>query len=228
MLGIIDQNFREDVRLTRYACDLIVQCADPRLGLVAAGQRYFSRAAQRAEGMDADEDALREEEDTRLDLRKKLTKDQKKMTAGARKCGVITPLDHAVFNDEGYRGQYDGRDAEDLKLLRGCKGNEVPFDLMGSPELAANWFRVTQTTERLRREGAANKEEAGKVHREVGKTVRKAMIEASGIPPEKLPTAESIKYVERRRRQELKEANRQSRSLFRGDDQGQGLLPFTA
>lgn len=64
---------------------------------------------------------------------------------------------------------------------------------MGSTELAANLFRATQTEDKLRREGITGKDNANRVHKEVGAKVRKTIKELGGTMPEDLPTADSIK-----------------------------------
>lgn len=78
---------------------------------------------------------------------------------------------------------------------------------MGSTELAANLFRATQTEDKLRREGIKGKENANKIHHQVGAKVRKTIHELGGTMPEDLPTAESIKKLERKERNMLQALN---------------------
>lgn len=74
---------------------------------------------------------------------------------------------------------------------------------MGSTELAANWFRITQTDEALKSQKINDLTTANNTHNKVGKEVRKTMIRISGKKPEDLPTPEkSIKELEK---EELKE-----------------------
>lgn len=75
---------------------------------------------------------------------------------------------------------------------------------MGSTELAANLFRATQTEEKLRRENVRSKDEANRIHKEVGRKVRQTIHELGGTMPENLPIAESIKKVEGREKRRLK------------------------
>jgi DNA-damage-inducible protein D len=75
---------------------------------------------------------------------------------------------------------------------------------MGSTELAANLFRATQTEEKLRRDRVKGKEQAGRTHHEVGAKVRQTIRELGGTMPENLPTAESIKAVESKKRKALR------------------------
>ena len=69
---------------------------------------------------------------------------------------------------------------------------------MGSTELAANLFRATQTEEKLRKDHTKGKQKANQTHFEVGVKVRSAIKEIGGTMPENLPTAESIKKVQKK------------------------------
>ena len=69
---------------------------------------------------------------------------------------------------------------------------------MGSTELAANLFRITQTDEVLKNKQVNNEEDACKTHHAVGQAVRHTIKKIGGTMPEKLPTPEkSIKELER-------------------------------
>ena len=78
---------------------------------------------------------------------------------------------------------------------------------MGSTELAANLFRATQTEEKLKRENIKGKYNANKTHYEVGQKVRQTIKELGGTMPEDLPTADSIKKLERQNKGELEDKN---------------------
>ena len=69
---------------------------------------------------------------------------------------------------------------------------------MGSVELAANLFRITQTEETLKNNNIIGENNANKTHNKVGKIVRKAIKEAGGTMPEDLLTPEkSLKELEK-------------------------------
>ncbi len=59
---------------------------------------------------------------------------------------------------------------------------------MGSEELGANLFRITQTDAKLKRDKVNNENNTCDTHHMVGKTVRKAIKEIGGTMPEELPT----------------------------------------
>lgn len=76
---------------------------------------------------------------------------------------------------------------------------------MGSTELIANLFRISQTEEKLRKDNVDNAETVTKVHNTVGREVRKAIEEIGGTMPEDLPTPEkSIAQIEKEQMQRLK------------------------
>lgn len=69
---------------------------------------------------------------------------------------------------------------------------------MGSEELAANLFRITQTESKLKRENIYGASAATATHLNVGKKVRSTIKDLGGTMPEDLPVPEkSISQVER-------------------------------
>lgn len=186
----------ESVKLSRYACYLIVQNADPAKEIVALGQTYFAVQTRLQEIRQMEEyNRLSSEDEKRLFLRNEMAKHNTQLAAAAKDAGVVAPLDYAIFQNHGYMGLYGGLDAKAIHKKKGLKKSQQILDHMGSTELAANLFRATQTEEKLRRENVKGKQKANKTHYEVGKKVRKTIEELGGTMPEDLPTAYSIKKL---------------------------------
>ena len=187
----------DDLKLTRYACYLIVQNADPRKKSVALGQQYFAIQTRKQELSEKNIKEL-SEDDKRLLARESITKENKNLFSSAKNVGVEN---FGKFNNAGYQGLYDGETAEDIKKRKNLNKKEQILDHMGSTELAANLFRITQTDEVLKRGEVKGESEATQTHFNVGVKVRETMIEISGTKPEELPTPEkSIKEIQKEKR----------------------------
>ena len=192
----------DSVKLSRYACYLIVQNADPSKEIVAQGQTYFAIQTRIAEVQQMEAyQSLTTEEERRLFLREEMIKHNLLLADAAKGAGVIEPVEYAIFQNYGYQGLYGGLGAKDIHARKGLKKNEKILDHMGSTELAANLFRATQTEEKLRRENIHGKAEANRTHYQVGAKVRQTIKELGGTMPEDLPVAESIKIVEKKKKQ---------------------------
>ena len=195
----------ESVKLSRYACYLIIQNADPSKEIVANGQSYFAVQTRLAEINQMDEyNRLTSEEEKRLFLRNELARHNSQLADAAKNAGIIKSVDYAIFQNHGYQGLYGGLDAKAIHARKGLKKSQKILDHMGSTELAANLFRATQTEEKLRRENIKGKAEANKTHYEVEKKVRQTIKELGGTMPEDLPVAGSIKELERKEKKHLK------------------------
>ncbi|MCC6410921.1 MAG: DNA damage-inducible protein D [Saprospiraceae bacterium] len=194
----------ESVHLSRYACYLIVQNADPAKEVVALGQTYFAVQTRLQEIRQMDEyNRLDSDEEKRLFLRNELRRHNSQLADAAKDAGVIDAIDYAIFQNFGYQGLYGGLNAHDIHAKKRLKKSQQILDHMGSTELAANLFRATQTEDKLRRDNIRGKTKANETHFEVGKKVRQTIQELGGEMPEDLPTEENIKKLERKENKKL-------------------------
>ena len=182
-----------DYKLSRYACYLIVQNANPKYEQVALGQTYFAIQTRKMELTEEEYSKLSEDE-KRLYRRRKTIDGNKSLYRVASSKGV---KNYDKFTNAGYRGLYNGETADDIAKRKGLRYREEILDNMGSAELGANIFRITQTEELLKKQIEKDEKLATDTHYIVGKAIRKAIKEIGGTMPEELPTPkQSIKELE--------------------------------
>lgn len=205
-IGSNTQREIEDIDLSRYACYLIVQNADPRKKIVALGQTYFAVQTRRQELQD--EFNKLDKNAKRLAIRDEIREHNKSLAKAAQMAGIETPKEYAVFQNKGYQGLYGGLGVKEIHKRKDLKKSQKILDHMGSTELAANLFRATQTDEKIRREKIKGKEKANQTHYVVGKTVRGTIKKLGGTMPEDLPTPdESINQLEKKQQKKLNGKN---------------------
>ena len=183
-----------DYKLSRYACYLIVQNANPKFKAVALGQTYFAIQTRKMELTEIEYSKLSEDE-KRL-YRIKQTKDGNKILYKIASEKGVKNFDK--FTNAGYKGLYNGETADDIAKRKGLRYREDILDNMGSVELGANVFRITQTEALLEKQKVPNEEKATNTHYIVGKAVRDTIEKLGGTMPEDLPTPErSLKQIEK-------------------------------
>ncbi|MBR3229586.1 MAG: DNA damage-inducible protein D [Bacilli bacterium] len=200
LIGSNAKREQSDYKLSRYACYLIVQNSDPRKEVVALGQTYFAIQTRRQELSEKEYSELTEDE-KRFYQRSLTKKGNYSLNKAAKKAGV---KNFDKFHNSGYRGLYNGETANDIAKRKGLRYREDILDNMGSDELIANLFRISQTEQKLRRDNISGEKEANIVHYNVGAKIRNTIKELGGTMPEDLPTPKkSLKELEKEK-QELK------------------------
>jgi DNA-damage-inducible protein D len=204
-LGPKTERLVDDFLLTRFACYLIAQNGDPRKPEIAVAQSYFAIQTRNQEIA-----MQRENEDKRLESRKKLRDTESKIESTVYTRGIKLQSEFAIFKNKHVEALYGGIGVKVLKARRNIPDDRALADFDTDVELKAKDFALAITDHNIKKKNLYGKPQLEREVVENSQATRNTLLER-GIHPEALKPEEDLRIIEQRRKNEQKLAGRRER-----------------
>lgn len=190
-LGSGSQREINDVALTRYACYLVAQNADPGKPEVAFAQTYFAVQTRKQELIEK-----RLLDIARVNAREKLSKSEKKLSGIIYERGVNNKS-FAIIRSKGDQALFGGKTTQFMKNKLGVPSNRPLADFLPTLMIKAKDFATELTSHNVVDKDLSGDWSITKEHVDNNQEVRNILLKR-GVKPENLPPAEDVKKVQRR------------------------------